>query len=285
MAAVLGFGDNSLHVFEHPLEQKLTRRSFLRRGGSLGAALAGMSSAGGLWRAALAAGATIRQPDSLPDPKRPAGTPTAALPFDHVVVVMMENHSFDNLLGALAISGQPQAKGLRFNAAGVALNSNPGPEGPVRSFPFPSTAQGPHVSQSWNATHEQIDGGKMDGFVASVHDVQPMGYWTAAVLPFAYSLARTFTLANDWFCSAPCQTYPNRRFLLAGTAFGLISTDTSKIFEDPPNGTIVDRLDAHGVTWRDYFTDVPATGVIAFSASDTAYFWLLHTVNSYLPEL
>ena len=263
MAAALGFGDNSLHVFEHPLEQKLTRRSFLRRGGSLGAALAGMSSAGGLWRAALAAGATIRQPDSLPDAKRPAGTPTAALPFDHVVVVMMENHSFDNLLGALAISGQPQAKGLRFNAAGVALNSNPGPEGPVRSFPFPSTAQGPHVSQSWNATHEQIDGGKMDGFVASVHDVQPMGYWTAAVLPFAYSLARTFTLANDWFCSAPCQTYPNRRFLMAGTAYGNISTDNESLKDPPPpNGTIWDRLEHYGISWRNYFTDLPSTGII-----------------------
>ena len=32
--------------------------------------------------------------------------------------------------------------------------------------------------------------------------------------------------------------------------------------EDPPNGTIVDRLDAHGITWRDYYTDVPATAVI-----------------------
>src|SRR5207245_2316153 len=35
------------------------------------------------------------------------------------------------------------------------------------------------------------------------------------------------------------------------------------ITQDPPNGTIVDRLDAHGITWRDYFTDLPATGVIA----------------------
>ena len=48
------------------------------------------------------------------------------------------------------------------NAKGIALNSNPGSEGPVRSFPFPTTAQGPHVSQSWNATHRQIDEGKME---------------------------------------------------------------------------------------------------------------------------
>jgi phospholipase C len=205
----------------------------------------------------------LRTPDSLPDPRRPAGTPTEALPFDHVVILMMENHSFDNLLGALALSGQPLAKGLRFSTAGVALNSNPGPAGRVRSFPFASTAQGPNVSQSWNATHEQIDGGRMDGFVRSVDDVQPMGYWTQDVLPFAYSLARTFCLANRWFGSAPCQTYPNRRFLMAGTAYGNIATTTESLFDPPPpNGTIWDRLVHYGISWRNYFTDLPSAGVI-----------------------
>jgi len=82
----------------------------------------------------------------------------------HVVVVMMENHSFDNLLGAISLSGQPRAQGLHFHR-GVALNSNPGPEGPVRSFAFADTEQGPDVSQSWNATHEQIDEGRIVSFV------------------------------------------------------------------------------------------------------------------------
>ena len=240
----------------------VTRRAFLRRGA--GVAL-GASGSGLRWQgASAAAAAKVRPPDSLPDPTRPAGTPTDALPFDHVVVVMMENHSFDNLLGALTRSGQPLADGLRFNAAGVALNSNPGAGGvAVRAFPFPSTAQGSSVSQTWNATHQQIDGGRMDGFVASVGADQPMGYWTAPVLPFAYSLARTFTLANRWFCSAPCQTYPNRRFLMAGTAYGNITTDTASLSDPPPpNGTIFDRLHAYGVSWRNYFTDLPQTGII-----------------------
>jgi phospholipase C len=176
---------------------------------------------------------------------------------------MMENHSFDNLLGALAHAGQPLAQGLHFNTAGVATNSNPGPSGRVRSFPLPTTAQGTHVSQSWNATHQQIDGGRMDGFVQSVEDPQPMGYWTPAVLPFAYSLAATFTIANRWFCSAPCQTYPNRRFLMAGTAYGNISTDSESLKDPPPpNGTIFDRLDTYGIEWKNYFSDLPATGII-----------------------
>ena len=45
-----------------------------------------------------------------------------------------------------------------------------------------------------------------------------MGYYTPEVLPFAYSLASAFTVGDRWFCSVPGPTYPNRRFLLAGTA-------------------------------------------------------------------
>ena len=250
--------------FDHPpLDRTVTRRTLLRYGGSAGAAVAGMSSVGAFWRTMAAAAKPLRVPDSLPDPRRPAGTATEALPFDHIVVVMMENHSFDNLLGALAHSGQPRAQGLHLNHRGEALNSNPGPEGPVRSFAFPSTAQGTGVSQSWNATHEQIDGGAMDGFVRSVGSEQPMGYWTEELLPFAYSFARSFTLANRWFSSAPCQTYPNRRFLMAGTAYGNIATDSESLKDPPPpNGTIFDRMHAYGVSWRNYFTDLPQTAII-----------------------
>jgi len=242
-------------------DRALTRRSFLRYGGAVGAALA-LPGSGPLWDAAAQA-AKLRSPDSLPNPKLPAGTVNEALPFDHIVVVMMENHSFDNLLGALAHSGQPKADGLRFNAKGAALNSNPGPSGPVPSFVIPTTAQSPTVTQTWNATHEQIDEGRMDGFVRSVSSVEPMGYWTEEVLPFAYSLARTFTIANRWFCSAPCQTYPNRRFLMAATAYGDIATNTESLKDPPPpNGTIFDRLNAYGISWRNYFTDLPQTAII-----------------------
>ncbi|HTU80311.1 MAG TPA: alkaline phosphatase family protein [Solirubrobacteraceae bacterium] len=244
-------------------DHALTRRALLRYGGSLGAAVAGLSGAGGLIRTAAASAKRLRAPDSLPDPRVPAGTVNEALPFDHIVVVMMENHSFDNLLGEIARSGQPRAHGLKFDRAGEALNGNPGPDGPVRSFVIGTTAQMPSVSQTWNHTHEQIDGGRMDGFVRSVQSVQPMGYWTEEVLPFAYSFARSFTLANRWFCSAPCQTYPNRRFLMAGTAYGDIATDEESLEDPPPpNGTIFDRLNAYGISWRNYFTDLPQTGII-----------------------
>jgi phospholipase C len=198
---------------------------------------------------------------SLPFPGRPAGTVNDAMPFDHIVVVMMENHSFDNLLGAL-----PGADGLTFNGAGVATNSNPGTLGTaadVTSFPVPTTAQAKNVSQSWNAAHEQINGGLMNGFVQSSGAVQPMGYYTPPVLPFAYSLASTFTVANRWFCSVPGPTYPNRRFLLAGTAWGATVTAANTLLDPPPpHGTIFDRLSDQHINWCSYFSDLPMTAVI-----------------------
>ena len=238
--------------------RRYTRRSVLRAGGGL-VALSALSPYGRLLARAAAAG--LRAPDSLPDPARAAGEATAALPFDHIVVVMMENHSFDNYLGMLPRRGQPAADGFSFDAAGRPTNSNPVKQGVVSVQRAPSLCQPGGPSQSWTPTHHEIDGGRMDGF-AQVAETS-MLYWDQQDLPFYYSLASTFTVANRWFCSAPCQTYPNRRFLLAGTAFGLISTDVSSVTQDPPNGTIFDRLDAHGISWRDYYSDIPATGVIA----------------------
>jgi phospholipase C len=61
--------------------------------------------------AAEAQTGALRAPDALPDPGRAAGTADERLPFDHIVVVMMENHSFDNVLGALDFD-RPGDRGL-----------------------------------------------------------------------------------------------------------------------------------------------------------------------------
>jgi phospholipase C len=207
-----------------------------------------------------AAALGLRKPDSLPDPRRPAGEPTNALPFDHIVCLMQENHSFDNYFGMLPRRGQPRADGFTFDRAGRPLNSNPLRGGIVRVQHSTTVCQPTDVTQAWTPTHEEVDGGRMDGF-AKVDQGQ-MIYYDESDLPFYYSFANAFTVGNRWFSSAPCQTYPNRRFYLAGTAFGLISTDTGKISQFPPNGTIFERLNAHGIGWKDYFVDVPGAAVI-----------------------
>jgi phospholipase C len=187
--------------------------------------------------------------------------------FDHLVVVMMENHSFDNLLGGLS-RARADVDGLTFDGAGNATNSNPSPSGGVVvAHALTDTSQAQNVTQSWQATHEQTDGGAMDGFVKTAKGTdEPMGYYTPEVLPFAYSLAETYTLANRWFCSVPGPTYPNWRFLLAGTAFGGTETSKDAIIEafknPPPGGTVFDRLSEHKLSWRNYFTDVPMSLVV-----------------------
>jgi phospholipase C len=233
----------------------LTRRDALRAGA--GALLAARYA--GVLNDARASG--LRVPDTLPLPGLPMGAPHPEMPFDHVVVVMQENHSFDNYLGMLPRRGQRKADGFDFDHRGRPTNSNPYQDGSIRVQRAASLCQPSGPGQSWRSTHLQVDGGRMDGFARQ--SPATMVYWDESQLPFYYSLAKTFCVGDRWFASAPCQTYPNRRFLLAGTAFGLISTDTSSVTQDPPNGTIVDRLNAAGVSWRDYFTDVPATGVIA----------------------
>ena len=172
----------------------------------------------------------------------------------------MENHSFDNYLGMLPARGHGGADGFT-TAGGVPTNSNPTRAAHAWVTRASSMCQPVDVTQAWNATHQEIDGGRMDGFAAI--DAGQMLYWDQPDIPFYYSLcASTFTLANRWFCSAPCQTYPNRRFLIAGTSSGVIATTTSTITTYPANGTIFDRLHAYGISWKDYFTDLPQAAII-----------------------
>jgi phospholipase C len=202
-----------------------------------------------------------------PEPARPAGSDL--LPqIKHIVVLMMENHSYDNYLGMLKGRGD----GFPLGADGEPEASNRDADGePVRAHHLTSTVQRPQVpSQSWHATHHQWGHGKHDGFVTSTQVVIPaagdvdraacegpaaavgMGYWTEDDLPFYYGLARTFPVADRWFSSCLGPTFPNRRFLIAGTAHGLIDDAPSDLLDYPPGGTIFDLLDRYGISWANY---------------------------------
>ncbi|HEX3796673.1 MAG TPA: alkaline phosphatase family protein [Acidimicrobiales bacterium] len=202
-----------------------------------------------------------RAPGSLPNPSVAAGTPNAALPFDHIVIVMQENHSFDNYFGMLPMRGQPLADGFTFDANGQALNDNPVNGGRQRAFRLEGTCQPNGVTQAWDATHHQIAGGSMQGFAAT--DTEAMGYWDEADIPFYYSMANTFCIGNRYFCSVPAQTYPNRRFLYAGSAAGMTSTNAGTFnLPAPENGSVMDNLHHHGISFKSYFTDLPDLGII-----------------------
>jgi len=69
-----------------------------------------------------------------------------------------------------------------------------------------------------------------------------MGYWERADLPFYYSLASVFPVADRY--SAPCPGRPtrNRRYLMAATSLGMVNDGVPDPFQYPANGTIFDRL-------------------------------------------
>ena len=181
-----------------------------------------------------------RSPRPVGDRPRPdLPTGTDLLPqIKHIVVLMMENHSYDNYLGTLAGRGE----GL--------------PAGDQDLHHLTSTAQiKGNPTQSWHASHLQYT----SGFPASIRITEPgadatvpMGYWTEEDLPFYHGLARTFPLADHWFCSCLGPTFPNRRFLISGTAHGLIDDLPWDLVDYPPGGTIFDALTANGVTWANY---------------------------------
>ena len=184
--------------------------------------------------------------------------------IEHIVVLMMENHSYDSYFGTL-----DRGDGFRLrNGRPTAANPD-GMGNLVHGFHMPSECQlEGHPGQNWNASHLSFNHGRNNGFVLASGPVA-MGYWTEEDLPFYYGLARTFPLADRWFGSCLAQTYPNRRFLLAGTAAGIVSTSIEALTAPPPpNGNILERLDAHGISWRDYYSDLPGVGVLLNYASE-----------------
>jgi phospholipase C len=170
---------------------------------------------------------------------------------------MMENHSYDNYFGMLPARGEA----FRLNLAGEPVAANLRANGEsVAAHHATATVQAAHVpTQSWHATHMQWNDGGCDGFVRSIEVAEPtldaataMGYWSEADLPFYYGLARTFPVADRWFCSCLGPTFPNRRFLIAGTAHGLIDDLPFGMVDYPPNGTIFDMLAEHDISWANY---------------------------------
>ncbi|HLJ02919.1 MAG TPA: alkaline phosphatase family protein [Solirubrobacteraceae bacterium] len=227
-------------------ETQLTRRTVLRSAAGLAAGGA-LTRALPAWARPVAQLTALRKPDSRPFPHLPAGH--ESLPeIRHVVVLMLENHSFDNLLGSLrgvdGLSGHdwnPDAGGNRVYATHA-----------------PSPCQLDKVpSQSWNASHQSYDGGRNDGFVLASGPTA-MWFWNKSDLPFTYALAKHFPVGERYFCSVLAQTYPNRRFLFTGTASGTIATDNTTFAISAANGTIFDRMDAHRISYRGYFENLPS---------------------------
>jgi len=220
---------------------RMSRRHFLGTSAALGAGLVLPPTR---WPLLVGRGAALRPPGSVPDPSLPIGTDTIPQ-IKHIIVVMMENHSYDNYLGTLR-----RGDGLAFGPDGTPRDANPDGKGNlIRAFHMPSPCQlNAAPGQNWDASHIALGNPPdNDGFVLGSGPVA-MGYFTAEDIPFYHGLASTFPLCDRFFCSVLAQTYPNRRFLLAGSAGGIISTTTAALTApEPPNGSILETMNTHNI--------------------------------------
>jgi len=186
----------------------------------------------------------------------------------HIVVLMQENHSYDNYLGTLPGRGD----GLPTGPDGAPDSVNQLPNGQrVAAHHLTATTQvHGNPTQTWNASHISYADGTCGGFATSVWQTVaggdpavPMGYWTSSELPFYHALARTFPVADRWFCSCLGPTFPNRRFLIAGTAHGLVDDLPWDLVDYPAAGTIFDTLTTHDISWVNYHNVSPLAVVFS----------------------
>jgi phospholipase C len=239
------------------------RRDFIRLGALTGAAVAIASCSGGSKKSTGASPTTMPKPSSVLD-----GAP-ADSGIDTVVVVMMENRSFDSYFGWLArdeayLEQGRSRYGANFTVDGSSFQEFPGPNGarvktarrvlarddnPWRGCGHPDPGHG------WDKGRAERDG----GFLAkgSGNDEFALSYFESDDLPIYAELARRFTVADRWHASLLGPTYPNREYLLSGQSGG--HKDNYLPFGEGgfqwPN--IVDRLSKANVSVAEYYVDLP----------------------------
>jgi phospholipase C len=172
--------------------------------------------------------------------------PPADSGIEHVVLVMMENRSFDHFLGWL-----PGADGRQ---GGLSYRD---PNGESHRTFHQSQLNGCGFNDpdhSYSGGRIQYDGGLMDGFLTdSANDSYAISFYRADDRPFMSSLARHYTTCDRYFCSILGPTFPNRIFQHAGQTDRLSNTFTASTLP-----TIWDQLNkSGGPTGRYYFSDLP----------------------------
>jgi phospholipase C len=165
--------------------------------------------------------------------------------IEHVVVVMMENRSFDHLLGWL-----PNANGMQ---AGLTYLDSSGNAHSTQRLSYYVGCTHPDPDHSYTGGRSEYDDGKMDGWLrTTTNDSFCIGYYEEADLPLFGTLARNFTTLDNYFPSILSSTFPNRVFQHAAQTDRLSNTyDISTL------PTIWDRLQAAGVSSRYYYQNVP----------------------------
>jgi len=209
---------------------RISRRQFLA-GSAAGLAAMGLGRRSGAAAAAAAA---------LPAPERSG--------IKHVVVAMVENRSFDHLLGWMPNADARQAGLVYRDAAGTA----------VSTWELAPDFQGCgylEPDHTWEGGRVEYRGGACDGWLLA-NDRYSIGYYRQQDLPFLGRAAVDWTVCDRYFSAIMGPTYPNRFYQHCGVTDRLENTLTPSTLP-----TIWDRLAAAKVSHKYYFSDVPFLGL------------------------
>ncbi len=164
--------------------------------------------------------------------------------IEHVVVLMQENHTFDNYFGTFPGADGPPP--------GTCMPVDPGVKGGkcVRPYHLDSTRT-VDLHHGTDTARAAYNGGRMDGFVATQNARNlpgeiAMGYYDGRDLPYYWNLATDYVLADRFFSSSMGASLEGHMYWVTGAGETRI----------PPQGfemqTIFDRLQAAGVDWKFY---------------------------------
>lgn len=190
--------------------------------------------------------------------------PARTDPIRHVVVLALENRSFDQILGSLKAEfpeldgidpGHPRTNFVatdRFEQQPTTRNiSVTDPKHETRNVLLQIKADNAYFVLDYALEYP----------VSSREErAEVMGYFPPGSLPGFHTLARNFAVCDAWFSSLPGPTWPNRLFLLSGTSLGHVEMPVD-LFN--PNlhwydqTTIFDRLDEKSIPWKVYAGDFP----------------------------
>ena len=188
--------------------------------------------------AACAVAGAPASAQGLPDPEDSG--------IEHVVVVMMENRSFDHFLGWVP-GADGRQEGLTF------LDESGRPVSTLRLTPDYQGCSHPDPDHSYEGGRVEFNEGACDGWLlAGENDVYSIGFYKKHDLRFFGEAVRDWTVCDRFFSAVMAETWPNKIYQYAGQTDRLENT-----FAFCTLPTIWDRLAAAGIPARYYFSDVP----------------------------
>jgi phospholipase C len=181
--------------------------------------------------------------------------------IETIIVVMMENRSFDHLLGYLSLPPSNRNDIEGFKPGQIYQNTYNGQTYPIHELGDLNVVEDPPHERADNvlqfgASKVSVPPFPMDGFVdAYAHKKETpkdlslvMGYYTAKSVPMYDFLAREFAVCDHWFAPIPCGTQPNRLMAFGGES----RLGDNNNFLLPSQDLVYDWLNERKIDWRSY---------------------------------